>query len=166
MCSVNFWHQQNSNSLFKGSIGHVTSQCKWPIKYWTSQNQIDRALACSRLSDGGEDAEDWARRETEMYAKVGIFMFALSQYPRTGLSRNLEQANRASPVQNYIQHSEIFSSQHPENHTLFGGTYPFGTKKRAPPPPTPLGRVLAVLSVANNKIEQVGAYRTYVFLDK
>ena len=25
MCSVNFWHQQESNSLFKGSIGHVTS---------------------------------------------------------------------------------------------------------------------------------------------
>ena len=24
-CSVNFWHQQDSNSLFKGSIGHVTS---------------------------------------------------------------------------------------------------------------------------------------------
>ena len=25
MCSVNFWHQQDSNSLFKGSIGHVTT---------------------------------------------------------------------------------------------------------------------------------------------
>ena len=25
MCSDNFWHQQDSNSLFKGSIGHVTS---------------------------------------------------------------------------------------------------------------------------------------------
>ena len=24
-CSVNFWHQQDNNSLFKGSIGHVTS---------------------------------------------------------------------------------------------------------------------------------------------
>ena len=24
MCSVNFWHQQESNSLFTGSIGHVT----------------------------------------------------------------------------------------------------------------------------------------------
>ena len=31
MCSVNFWHQQDSNTLFKGSIGHVTSSCKWPI---------------------------------------------------------------------------------------------------------------------------------------
>ena len=31
MCSVNFWHQQDSNSLLKGSIGHVTSQCKWPV---------------------------------------------------------------------------------------------------------------------------------------
>ena len=31
MCSVNFWHQQDSNSLFKGSIGHVISKCKWPI---------------------------------------------------------------------------------------------------------------------------------------
>ena len=25
MCSVNFWQQQDYNSLFKGSIGHVTS---------------------------------------------------------------------------------------------------------------------------------------------
>ena len=33
MCSVNFWHQQDSNSLFKGSIGHVTSECKWPIAF-------------------------------------------------------------------------------------------------------------------------------------
>ena len=33
MCSVNFWHRKDSNSLFKGSIGHVTSQCKWPIDY-------------------------------------------------------------------------------------------------------------------------------------
>ena len=31
MHSVNFWHQQASNSLFKGSVGHVTSLCKWPI---------------------------------------------------------------------------------------------------------------------------------------
>ena len=29
MRSVKFWHQQDSNSLFKGSIGHVTSWCKW-----------------------------------------------------------------------------------------------------------------------------------------
>ena len=32
MCSINFWHQEDSNSLFKGSIGHVTSECKWPIR--------------------------------------------------------------------------------------------------------------------------------------
>ena len=32
MCSVNFWHQQDSNSLFQGSIGHVTSYCEWPMK--------------------------------------------------------------------------------------------------------------------------------------
>ena len=25
MCYINFWHQQDSNSFFKGSIGHVTS---------------------------------------------------------------------------------------------------------------------------------------------
>ena len=31
MCSVNYWHQQDSSLLFKESIGHVTSQCKWPI---------------------------------------------------------------------------------------------------------------------------------------
>ena len=36
MCSVNFWQQQDYNSLFKASIGHVTSQ--WLIRplvaYW------------------------------------------------------------------------------------------------------------------------------------
>ena len=31
LCSVNFWHQQDSNSLLKGSIDHVTSWCKWRI---------------------------------------------------------------------------------------------------------------------------------------
>ena len=31
MCSVNFWHQQDSNSLFKGNFGHVISWYKWPI---------------------------------------------------------------------------------------------------------------------------------------
>ena len=25
MCSVNFWQHEDSNTLFKGSIGHVTS---------------------------------------------------------------------------------------------------------------------------------------------
>ena len=33
MCSINFWLQQDSNSLFKGSIGHITSQCKWRIVF-------------------------------------------------------------------------------------------------------------------------------------
>ena len=28
-----FWHQQHFKSLFKGTIGHVTSYCKWPIVY-------------------------------------------------------------------------------------------------------------------------------------
>ena len=32
MCSVNFWHQKDSNSSFKGSIGHLTSKCNWPIE--------------------------------------------------------------------------------------------------------------------------------------
>ena len=32
MCVVNFSHQQDSNWLFKESIGYVTSQCKWPIR--------------------------------------------------------------------------------------------------------------------------------------
>ena len=31
MRSVNSWHQQDSNSLFKGSIGDMGSQSKWPI---------------------------------------------------------------------------------------------------------------------------------------
>ena len=40
MCSVNFWHQQDSNSLFKGSIGHVTSSCKWPIRMDTRAKRL------------------------------------------------------------------------------------------------------------------------------
>ena len=34
MCSVNFWHPQDSNSLFNGSIGYVTSywHVLWKIK--------------------------------------------------------------------------------------------------------------------------------------
>ena len=31
MCSVNFWHQQDSSPMFEGSIGHVTSYYKWPF---------------------------------------------------------------------------------------------------------------------------------------
>ena len=31
MRSVNFCHQQDSKSSFKGSIGHMTSKCKRPI---------------------------------------------------------------------------------------------------------------------------------------
>ena len=37
MYSVNFWHQQDSTSLFKGSIGHVTSQCMWPVYIFLGQ---------------------------------------------------------------------------------------------------------------------------------
>ena len=40
MCSVNFWHQQYSNSLFKRTIDHVTSWCKWPIKLFVLFNQF------------------------------------------------------------------------------------------------------------------------------
>ena len=40
MPSVNFWHQQDSNSLFKGSIGHVTSWCKWPIQFWKTKKKL------------------------------------------------------------------------------------------------------------------------------
>ena len=32
MCSNNFWDQQDSNSLFKGSIGHVTNWRLLPLK--------------------------------------------------------------------------------------------------------------------------------------
>ena len=31
MCCNNFCIQQDSNLLFKGTIGHVTSLCNWPI---------------------------------------------------------------------------------------------------------------------------------------
>ena len=33
MHSVNFWHQQDSNSLFKGSIGHMTSYLLVQVAY-------------------------------------------------------------------------------------------------------------------------------------
>ena len=57
MCSVNFWHQQYSNSLFKGSTGHVTSQCKWPIqiiaimnfKSWINSVNLIRITKCPFL---------------------------------------------------------------------------------------------------------------------
>ena len=32
VCANNFWHQQDSNSLFKGTMGHMTSQGKKPIE--------------------------------------------------------------------------------------------------------------------------------------
>ena len=50
VCSVNFWHQQDSNSVFKGSIGHVTSQCKWPIcvSPGGSRNRDSTVLAVPR----------------------------------------------------------------------------------------------------------------------
>ena len=31
MRPVNFWHRQDSNLLFKGSIGHVTSQVAYSV---------------------------------------------------------------------------------------------------------------------------------------
>ena len=31
MRSFNFWHRQDSNSSFKGSIGHVTSQMAYSV---------------------------------------------------------------------------------------------------------------------------------------
>ena len=31
MCSNNFCHRQDSNLFFKGTIGHVTSECNRPI---------------------------------------------------------------------------------------------------------------------------------------
>ena len=40
MPSVNFGHQHDSNSLFKGSIGHVTYQCKWPIILFHQKSPI------------------------------------------------------------------------------------------------------------------------------
>ena len=43
-------------------------------------------LACSRLSDGGEGAKDWGRRERERLASPllapVVCVFALSQFPR------------------------------------------------------------------------------------
>ena len=49
MCSVNFWHQQDSNSLFKGSFDHVTSKCKWPI-LMNKSNTFDQQRHSRSLS--------------------------------------------------------------------------------------------------------------------
>ena len=51
MCSVNFWHQQDSHSLFKGSIGHVTS-CKWPIQRVLSPRFISTWTAVTNNAFG------------------------------------------------------------------------------------------------------------------
>ena len=44
MCSVNFGHQQDSSLLFEESIGHVTSQCKWPIKMKTDRDIVVKEI--------------------------------------------------------------------------------------------------------------------------
>ena len=46
MCSVNFWHQQDSNASFKGRIGHVTSQCNWPIPFFVFVFENVIAVRC------------------------------------------------------------------------------------------------------------------------
>ena len=43
MCSVNFWHHQDSNSLFKGSIGHLLVQVAYVYVF---------RLVCSRDAAG------------------------------------------------------------------------------------------------------------------
>ena len=53
---VDFWQQQDYNSLFKGSIGHVTSKWKWPISCvnsspcWKQELQINIELRVQELS--------------------------------------------------------------------------------------------------------------------
>ena len=61
--SVNFWHQQDSNSLFKGSIGHVTSWCKWPICTF----KLDFVDRLCRLSSRLQ--LPWCHRCEEWYLK-------------------------------------------------------------------------------------------------
>ena len=47
ICSDDFWHQQDCNSLFKGSIGHLSSQCKWPILGVLNNYEKSRYSLCT-----------------------------------------------------------------------------------------------------------------------
>ena len=49
MCSINFQHQQDSNSLFKERIGHMTSQYKlqWPVRSQSQQKQDEDFHMCN-----------------------------------------------------------------------------------------------------------------------
>ena len=44
MCSINFWWQQDYNSLFKGSIGHVTSCARGLLVSYNVQHVQDEVL--------------------------------------------------------------------------------------------------------------------------
>ena len=47
MCSVNFWHPQDSNSLFNGSIGYVT---RWPpIGICSGRLKLRQSIICFTL---------------------------------------------------------------------------------------------------------------------
>ena len=47
MCSVNFWHLQDSNSLFNGSIGYVT---RWPpIGICSGRLKLRQSIICFTL---------------------------------------------------------------------------------------------------------------------
>ena len=68
MRSVNFWNQKDSNSLFKGSTDHVTSQCKWPIDIFFQNSRfteiirhqilIQTPLFLTRLPTRQDDVEN------------------------------------------------------------------------------------------------------------
>lgn len=76
--------------------------CHFPVLW-----RVTRSLAGSRLSDSGENAKEWERRESERHAKrVGgalalpsflpvFFLFSMFALQRTRPSRSLEQATRS-----------------------------------------------------------------------
>ena len=83
VCSVNFWHQQDSNSLFKGSIDHVTSQCKWPI------NPLLIFQAWSMLGNVEEIYElSIARLPTEPYDRTILSLLVSTVFSSVGENIN------------------------------------------------------------------------------
>ena len=87
---VNFCYPQHSKSLFKGSIGHVTSQCKWPILDFLVEYQeltwgtiygqvfsvsfsVSRLQGLQGLQPSGELGTNWTVREIVETVKWKLF---------------------------------------------------------------------------------------------
>lgn len=145
----------HSISLTELSIGHHRIRC-------FSENC--EGHACRPRTSLFQVLRWWGRFEDAKLkgTRKGIFSGSRSLNPCGPdylWAWNRLTAHRQSRAISYtvMLHSEVFSPQDPENHTLFGGTYLFGTKKRAPPPWA--GSSVTLLSVVN----WIGRCISYLF---